>query len=560
MSRSITAFVVLALLSWNLNDPAAARAADENRHDDDRSAAVKTATPIKHLVVIFDENNSFDHYFGTYPVAQNNPGEIPFHAAPDTPAVNGLTPTLLTKNPNVYNPSNPAAATANPTRLSPSQGATCDNINKYTPEQQAFDAGLLDKFNITSVAAACGAGFFFAPNLSMYYYDGNTVTALWNYAQHFAMSDNFFDTEFGGTVEGHLNLLSGQTNGLETIGGVANTAAWWSAAYSASGLSSTVITPTGTVINNINPVMDDCAAPTASTAISMTGNNIGNLLNKTGVSWGWFYDGFARTGLSGGLANCVSNYNAHYAPFEYWPSTSNPHHTPYSSAALIGTSADAANHNYDYADLWAAIKAGNLPAVTFIKASKSNTGHPMDSTPQEEQTFLVNTINQLMQSRFWNDTAIVIAYDDSDGWYDHVAGPLVNHSTDAKNDAIQGTAGTNGACGALAAGADNDRCGFGVRLPFLVISPYAKHNYVDHSLNDTTSIMRFIEYNWGLGTLGTLGNPNDLQSFDVLASGSILGMFDFDSEIPPIADNRMLILDPSTGEVLRPDIFNFWHF
>ena len=536
MRRLAAVMTLVVLLCSNLAFPFTARA----DKDDFPASGPNTATPIKHLVVIFDENNSFDHYFGTYPVAQNNPGETPFHAAPDTPAVNGLTPTLLSNNPN-------QASASNPMRLSPSQGATCDNINKYTPEQQAFDNGLLDKFNITSVAAACGSGFFFAPNLSMYYYDGNTVTALWNYAQHFAMSDNFFDTEFGGTVEGHLNLLSGQTSGLVVMAGET---------VSASTISNNA------VINNVDPISDDCALPTSPTGsspnVSMTGNNIGNLLNKANVTWGWFYDGFARTGFSGGVATCNSLYNPHYAPMGYWPSTSNPHHTPPTSAAAIGTSKDAANHNYDLSNLWDALNAGNLPAVTFIKASKTNTGHPQDSTPQEEQAFLVTTINKLVQSRFWKDMAIVIAYDDSDGWYDHVAGPIVNHSTDSKNDAIQGTVGTNGACGALGTAADNDRCGFGVRLPFLVISPYAKHNYVDHSLNDTTSIMRFIELNWGLGKLGSLGIANDNQSFDVLASGSILGMFDFD--FPPIPENRAVILDPTTGEVLRPDAYASWHF
>jgi phospholipase C len=523
--RVVTSVAVGVQLCWTL-------AAAQPLYADNGN----TATPIRHLVVIFDENNAFDHYFGTYPNAQNLLGETPFLAAPDTPAINGLTPTLLSNNPNRANASNPV-------RLSPSQGATCDNINKYTPEQEAFDSGLLDKFNITSVAAECGSGFFFAPNLSMYYYDGNTVTALWNYAQHFAMSDNFFDTEFGGTVEGHLNLLSGQTNGLVVMSG-----------ETASG---TVIA-NNTVINNIDPISDDCALPTSPTGsspnISMTGNNIGNLMTHGSVTWGWFYDGFARTAFSNGVATCNSLYNPHYAPFNYYPSTSNPHHTPRSSVAAIGTSVDVANHNYDLSDLWDAIDAHNLPAVTFIKAASPNTGHPMDSTPLAEQAFLVNTINRLMQSPYWSDMAIIIAYDDTDGWYDHVAGPIINHSTDAKNDAVQGAAGTNGACGALVSGADNDRCGFGYRLPFLVISPFARHNFVDHSLNDTTSIMRFIEYNWHLGALGSLGNTNDTQSFDVLASGSILGMFDFG--FVPIPAARSVILDPTTGQVVRGDLID----
>ena len=143
----------------------------------------------------------------------------------------------------------------------------------------------------------------------------------------------------------------------------------------------------------------------------------------------------------------------------------------------------------------------------------------------------------------------MITYDDSDGWYDHVAGPIVNFSGDPNGDAISGSpaAGT-GACGKPAPGTIQDRCGFGVRLPFLVISPYAKPNFVDHSLNDITSILRFIEYNWGLGTIG------DPQSFDVLASGTVLGMFDFDDSHGEdrAADSRRLILDPTYGTVVYP--------
>jgi phospholipase C len=107
---------------------------------------------------------------------------------------------------------------------------------------------------------------------------------------------------------------------------------------------------------------------------------------------------------------------------------------------------------------------------------------------------------------------------------------------------LTGSAGTTSCgTGVLPAGVFNDRCGFGVRLPFLVISHLAKRNYVDHSLNDTTSMLRFIEYNWGLGTIG------DPQSFDVLASGTILGMFDFDQD----PDDAPLILDRTTGQVIR---------
>src|SRR5215470_656821 len=95
----------------------------------EQSATADTATPIKHLVVIFQENVSFDHYFGTYPKAQNPGGEPPFFADPDTPSVNGLSGGLLNKNPNL----------SNPFRLDRSQAATCDQNHDYMPEQQAFD-------------------------------------------------------------------------------------------------------------------------------------------------------------------------------------------------------------------------------------------------------------------------------------------------------------------------------------------------------------------------------------------------------------------------------------
>ena len=94
-----------------------------------------SATPIKHLVVIFDENVSFDHYFGTYPNAANTDGNS-FHALPGTPGVNGLTPALLNNNPNQVQPM----------RLSFSQALTCDQNHDYTPEQLAMDGGLMDAF------------------------------------------------------------------------------------------------------------------------------------------------------------------------------------------------------------------------------------------------------------------------------------------------------------------------------------------------------------------------------------------------------------------------------
>ncbi|MGI4981738.1 MAG: alkaline phosphatase family protein, partial [Janthinobacterium lividum] len=176
--------------------------------------AVSTATPIKHVVVIFGENIAFDHYFGTYPNATNPTGEPVFTALAGTPSLNNLTTALLTANPNGTNASNGAGA-ANPFRLDRSQALTASQNHNYTPEQNAFDGLKMDLFPLYTgrTSASGGTGPFYTTGLVMGYYDGNTVTALWNYAQHFALSDNFFGTQFGPSTPGALNLISGQTNG-----------------------------------------------------------------------------------------------------------------------------------------------------------------------------------------------------------------------------------------------------------------------------------------------------------------------------------------------------------
>jgi phospholipase C len=179
------------------------------------------ATPIKHLVVIFQENISFDHYFGTYPNALNPQQEPAFHALASTPSVNGLSGILLTNNPNL-NPANNVAennsVASNPFRLDRSQASTNDQDHDYTPEQMAFDHGLMDLFPL-SVGTA-GTPPSPPPSqvsttaLTMGYYDGNTVTAYWNYAQRFSMSDNSYGTTYGPSSPGAINLVSGQTNGV----------------------------------------------------------------------------------------------------------------------------------------------------------------------------------------------------------------------------------------------------------------------------------------------------------------------------------------------------------
>jgi phospholipase C len=361
----------------------------------------------------------------------------------------------------------------------------------------------------------------------MGYYDGNTVTALWNYAQHFAMSDNSFETTFGPSTPGAINLISGQTHGV-IVRAVRNI----------EELHQQIVD--GTMILNPRPALEDCLTADRN-LVELTGSNVGDLLNSHGITWGWFQGGFRPTGRNpDGTAVCdeahttvagftSKDYIPHHEPFQYYLSTANPHHLPPSSVNMIGRT-DQANHQYDLRDFWAAAQAGNLPAVSFLKAAGYQDGHAEYSDPLDEQRFLVNTINALQQLPQWPQMAVIIGYDDSDGWYDHVMPPIVSQSNTFA-DALTGP----GSCGVARVGDFQGRCGYGPRLPLLVISPWAKTNYVDHQITDQTSVLRFIEDNWGLGRIGN-------QSFDEKA-GSLENMFDFRSG--PRAPK--LFLNPSTG-------------
>jgi phospholipase C len=255
------------------------------------------------------------------------------------------------------------------------------------------------------------------------------------------------------------------------------------------------------------------------------------------------------------------DYIAHHEPFNYYASTANPHHLPPASLSAIGTDTqttvagvpqfNTANHQYDTSDfdsLVGAIAHGflppdHLPAVSFLKAPGYQDGHAGYSDPIDEQLFIVNEINALEHTPDWSSTAVVVSYDDSDGYYDHVYSGVHNLSTTATvatppgpQDFLTGI----GLCGDTTTttplAGQNGRCGYGPRLPLLVISPWSKHNAVDHTLTDQSSILKFVEDNWKL--------PRIAGSFDTIA-GSSNNMFDFHQSH---GDNTKLFLDPITGE------------
>ncbi len=501
-----------------------------------------TTTPIKHLVVVFQENVSFDHYFATYPVAADIPGEtlqgtgVPapsFTASPRTPT---KVDTLMRAG--LLAPHNPNSV--QPFRLAPGQAVTCDQDHNYTAEQQAFNGGAMDRFVEYTSTDSC-SGMYGTTGLVMGYYDGNTVTGLWNYAQHYAMSDNAYSTTFGPSTPGAINLISGQTHGVRSYDPVTRQQTTTPDAYTVKFPNAAGV---GTVTADPDPVWDDCSA-TKYPVAGMDGQNIGDLLNAKGVTWGWFQGGFRPTQAATSTTPAVcgathanvggvtsSDYSAHHEPFQYYKTTANPHHLPPTSTAMIGRT-DQANHQYDITDFSKVIDTRYLPAVSFLKAPSYQDGHAAYSDPVDEQGYLVDTINRIESSPNWKNTAVIVAYDDSDGWYDHRMATLRNASN-TSDDAAVCTAAA--AAGVPIHGGYVDRCGPGTRQPFLLISPFSRTNYVDHTQSDQSSVTRFIEDNWRTGRIGDAAADT--------WSGTILGMFDFHG---PKA--RTVILNPADGTV-----------
>jgi phospholipase C len=589
-----------------------------------------SVTPIQHLVVIFQENVSFDHYFGTYPTAANTDGQS-FTAASGTAAVDGLPPAtaaslpaglrhagnLLTTNPNS---SLPKRLDSSAIGLAGNAGGqlTCSQDHNYSDEQKAFDNGSMDKF-VEAVGTDGGSktpfGTLCDPKIVMDYFDGNTVTALWNYAQRYAMSDNSYGTTFGPSSPGAINLVAGTTGGVDMTHAVNSPSVATSlspnADLTSDGLGGYSLT------SDAQPYWDDCST---RDAVALAGKNIGDELNAAGLSWGWFQGGFrpsesftdalTATNNAGqatsvfipdefknagfqsqvphssnqGICDTVNpvgkqlggsgqwgykdDYIPHHEPFEYYATTANPHHLPPASLASIGKDTqsyvnglpqfDTANHNYDTSDfdkLVAAIGSGGLPpsalpAVSFLKAPGFEDGHSGYSDPADEQAFVTRGINALMRTPDWPHTAVIIAYDDSDGWYDHsdprVENASLSPADNRTNTALSGP--TSGQCGpnpqtVEPLAGEQGRCGFGPRLPLIFISGYAKENYVDHNLSDQASIINFVEYNWRLP--GIAGSADQLLASSDKAAGNafdLAGMFDFKGP-----RDRRLILDPATG-------------
>jgi phospholipase C len=415
---------------------------------------------INHIVVIYQENRSFDNLYGFFRGANGLRGETedirpqidlatgqPYTCLPQTDS--HLVGTCLPNKP------------FDITQYVPANQKTRDLVHRYYQEQVQIDGGKMDKFVTVSDAKGLALGYYPTSQLPMAAEAANYV-----------LQDNFFHAAFGGSFLNHQWLIcactptytgairDGNPGDLHTVLG-------------ANGLPTKdgQLTTQATgdyAVNTIFPSSPPFTPFSAARLPLINNANIGDRLTGAGVSWNWY---------SGGWNNAVAGnadplFQYHHQAFNYY--------TNYAP----GTAGRA--HLKDETDFLAAAHAGTLPAVSFVKPLGPDNEHPGYADLITGQQHAVDLINAVRNGPNWNDTAIVITYDEHGGFWDHVAPP-----TSSKHSDIWGP---------------------GSRVPSIVISPLAKRHYVDHTLYDTTSILATIEHRWNLTPLGTRdANANDLR-------------------------------------------------
>lgn len=341
-------------------------------------------SPIQHLVVLMQENHTFDNYFGTYPGAEGIPA-------------------------GVCMPVNPTNA-ANKDCVTPYHIG--DRLIDLDDPDHSLDTFLM-QYNNGKLD-----GFVYALNqrnqngaLTMGYYDGRDVPYYWNLADEYVLYDHFFSSEHGGSFTNHMYWVTGQLGGRR---------------------------PSADGYQNIPTIFDR--------------------LEERGISWKFYvqnYDASVNYRLlkGGGTDQLPSQV--------IW--------VPLLSMDRFIDDPKLASHIVDMSEYYKDLENGTLPAVSYIVPSGASE-HPPGNI-QSGQKFVKSLIQSLMRSSVWGNSAFLLSYDDWGGWYDHVVPPQV------------------------------DQNGYGYRVPAILVSPYARRGYIDNTVLDFTSILKFIEENWNLQPL-----------------------------------------------------------
>ena len=448
---------------------------------------VATATPgptlqstIKNVIVIYQENWSFDALYGRFPGANglNNASPSTYGQVDKTGAtIAALPQPLMNGAPDPNFPAGLPVQPFNAASYTPPNGMTGDIVHRFYQQQSQIDGGKMDKF----VTWSDNGG------LVLSYYDATNMPEG-QLAAQYTLADNFFHSAFGGSFLNHQWLICACT---PTFPGAPAAAV---ATVDASGKQLAVdaggkivhdgfVTPDGFAVNTAFTVNSPhpAAAAAANLVPNQTNTTIGDRLSAANVSWKWYSGGW--TNALAGRADPLFQY--HHQPFAYYTSYAD------------GTAAKAA-HLQDETNFLADIHNNQLPAVSFIKPLGPDNEHPGYASLVQGQQHVASLIQAVQNSPYWKNTAIIITYDENGGRWDHVSPP-----------------------------APADRWGVGTRVPAIVISPWAKHGYVDHTQYETVSILAFIEKLYGLQPLGSRD----------AAANPLSNAFDF-TQVSPFSTKR----------------------
>jgi len=412
---------------------------------------------IDHVVVIYQENWSFDGLYGKFPGANGiaNAGDTVKQTDVHGQPYATLPPSIdnWRRQPERRIPANLPVAPFDLGLYVPPDQMTGNPVHRFYQQQYQINGGKMDRF-----VAWGGTG-----GLVMSYYDA-THMPLGTLARQYVLADNFFHAAFGGSFLNHVWLACACTP-------------YWPDAPAAMRVQVDAdgmllpngdgdVTPDGYVVNTAFTVNTPHPSnvPHDRLLPNMTNPTIGDRLDDKGVSWAWYAGGW-RDALAG-RPHRIFQY--HHHPFAYFAKWAD------------GTAAKA-QHLKDEDEFVGDLKAGRLPSVSFIKPLGPDNEHPGYANLVQGQQHVADLVDAIQKTPYWQKTAIIVTYDENGGRWDHVAPPRV------------------------------DRWGPGARVPTIVISPLARRGAIDHTYYDTTSILKLIETRWQLPPLG----PRDAAANDM---------------------------------------------
>jgi len=429
--------ISLTLAGCQREQPAAPRSLTAERIGLEQASA-KIPDRLQHLVVIYLENHSFDNLYGEFPGANG------LNNAAATETQVDATGTPFTTLPQVSGAAFPTNLANGPFAIEdfvPANLRIRDLVHRFYHEQMQIDRGRMDKFALVSDAKGEVMGFYHT-----------TPLPLAAEAASYTLCDNFFHAAFGGSFLNHIWLIAARTPVFPD----APSAIVAQLGADGSLIRDGAVTPDGYAVNTAFTVNQPHPAtvPAAQLVPNQTFATIGDRLSERHISWAWY---------SGGWNDALAGhpdplFQFHHQPFAYFGNYAD------------GTAAKA-EHLRDESEFIAAAAAGQLRAVSFIKPLGPQNEHPGYADLLTGEQHVLDLINAVRNGPDWPTTAIIITYDEHGGFWDHVPPPVV------------------------------DRWGPGIRVPTLVISPFAKRHFVDHNRYDTTSILALIENRWGLAPL-----------------------------------------------------------